>query len=515
MLTLVVSEYDRLDRVDDLETMREWAKLYARENERLRIRNAELLDQMAKVEGPEAAKQLALEIAKIHEQMDALRQRLFGESSERRSYPGEKESKPKKPQRGHGPKAQPKLKVKQVELRLEGEDKVCPSCGDSLQELGAQAEEVERITVVAREYVLEKLRALKYRCRCGTGVHTAPLPPTHLKGGRYSLDFAIEVAVDKYVNHLPLDRQRKIMERAGLLVDTNTLWDQVDALAKHLVPTYEAIRQYIVGADVVGADETTWRLMGTRKRSGSHKWWAWALTVPNAVWYKLAPSRGSDVAVEALEGFEGTLMVDGYKAYETLTKKVNGKGTRIRLAHCWAHARRKLVEAEPNYPTCSEALDLIQQLFGLERNVPDPTTLEGDARLQAELCRLELRNNEARPLLDKLKKWALNQQGLPNSQLRRAAEYMLRYWEGLTVLLEDPYVPLDNNASERALRGLVLGRKNHYGSRSKRGTEVAAILYTVLDTARLCGLDPIQFLNYAVSKHLATGQAAHPWSCSL
>ena len=153
-------------------------------------------------------------------------------------------------------------------------------------------------------------------------------------------------------------------------------------------------------------------------------------------------------------------------------------------------------------------------MFALERNVPDPMTLEGDARLQAEHCRLELRRTESRPLLEKLKKWALTQQGLPNSQLRKAAEYLLRYWEGLTAFVDDPYVPLDNNASERALRGLVLGRKNHYGSRSKRGAEVAAIFYTVLDTARLCDLDPVEFLRLAVAKHLATGQATHPWSCS-
>ena len=179
----MVSEYDRLDRVDDLETMREWAKLYARDNKRLRTRIAELLDELAKVEGPEAARQVSLELAKLHEQMDTLRQRLFGESSERRPSPGEAEAKPKKPQRGHGPTAQPKLKVETVELQLEGEDKTCPSCGGPLQELGDQAEEIERITVLARKYVLQQLRARKYRCPCGTGVHTAPFPrPTSRAG---------------------------------------------------------------------------------------------------------------------------------------------------------------------------------------------------------------------------------------------------------------------------------------------------------------------------------------------
>ncbi len=92
---------------------------------------------------------------------------------------------------------------------------------------------------------------------------------------------------------------------------------------------------------------------------------------------------------------------------------------------------------------------------------------------------------------------------------------MRQYWDGLVAFVDNPYVMLDNKASERALRDLVLGRKNHYGSRLMRGTEVAAIFYRVLDTARLCGLNPAQFLRYAVTKHIATGQATLPWSCSL
>lgn len=509
------SSLEHLDRIDDVETMREWAKLYAREVERLRKEMAERLEALSKEKGPEAVSQLNMELALINEQMDALRRQLFGESSERRPRSSEKKDKKKPPQRGHGPRPQPKLKVKPVELFLSEADRVCPCCGEQLQKMGDQAEEIERITSIAQEYVLQRLRAHKYRCRCGSGVRTAAIPPTHLKGGRYSLDFATKVAVDKYVNHLPLDRQRKMMARAGLIIDTNTLWDQLDALANHLEPTYDVIRKYILGADVVGADETQWRLLGTRGRKGSKKHWAWTLTVPNAVWYKISPSRGAQVAIDALAGFEGTLVVDGYKPYDTMRKAAAVSGRKIRLAHCWAHVRRKLFEAEPNYPTCKDALELIQQLFFIERDIPDPARLEGDARRQAELCRLEVRDREARPLLEKLKAWALNQMGLPKSQLRKAVEYMLRYWDGLNTFLEDAYVPLDNNASERALRGLVLGRKNHYGSRSERGTKVAAILYTVLDTAVLCDLDPEKFLHYAVTEHLATGRAALPWSCSL
>ena len=200
-------------------------------------------------------------------------------------------------------------------------------------------------------------------------------------------------------------------------------------------------------------------------------------------------------------------MVDGYKAYDTMAKHESG----IRLAHCWAHARRKFVEAKPNYPQCSEAIELIGQLFELDRETRDPSLLEGDAKLEAEQTRLAKRNTEARPILDRLRAWALEQRGLPKSGLRKAIDYMFRYWDGLTVFLEDAYVPLDNNQTERALRGLVIGRKNHYGSRSKRGTEVAALFYSLIETAKLHDINSADYIYTATIFATEFGEALLPW----
>jgi transposase len=109
-----------------------------------------------------------------------------------------------------------------------------------------------------------------------------------------------------------------------------------------------------------------------------------------------------------------------------------------------------------------------------------------------------VRSERAPPILDALREWALAQRALPRSSLRKAIDYMLGNWAGLTRFLEDPYVPLDNNATERALRGVVLGRKNHYGSRSERGTEVAAIGYSLVESAKLAGLDPMGYVSAAL-----------------
>lgn len=499
----VVSELDRIDRLDDLDTAKAWAKLYAKENARLKQKLAEAIEKLAKVSTPGAAAALQVELAALHEQLGALQQRTFAESTERRGKP--EPATPKKPQSGHGPRAQENLPREQKLLEIPPEKRICAACNGPLEEMKGQTETTEQITMRAREYIVQLLVAQKYRCRCGMGVRTAPKPISHLKGGRYSLDFAIEVAIDKYINHLPLERQRRMMARAGLVVDTQTLWDQIEALARHLEPSYAELRKYILGADVVGADETWWRLMDGE---GSKRWWAWSLSVHDAVWHGIAPSRSAATARTFVGDFEGTLIVDGYKAYETLASE----RSTLRLANCWAHVRRKFFDAERNYPTCSEALDLIGQLFALDHDTADPTPLEGDARAEAERARLEHRQAEGRPILDRLRTWAVEQRALPKSSLREATDYMLKYWTGLTVFLDDPYVPLDNNRTERALRGLVLGRKNHYGSRSERGTKVAAILYSLLETALLNEFDPRAFLKYAVERQIVVGEPTLPWS---
>ena len=154
---------------------------------------------------------------------------------------------------------------------------------------------------------------------------------------------------------------------------------------------------------------------------------------------------------------------------------------------------------------------MIGQLFEVDRGTLDPTLLEGDAKAEAAKQRLAARERDARPIIDKLRAWALEQRGLPKSGLRKAIDYMLKYWDGLTVFLDDPYVPLDNNGTERALRGMVIGRKNHYGSRSKRGTEVAAILYSLIETAKLNDINVADYLYTAAIFAVEFGQPLLPW----
>jgi transposase len=221
-------------------------------------------------------------------------------------------------------------------------------------------------------------------------------------------------------------------------------------------------------------------MAGRPPEKGSKRWWAWALASPEAVAYQILDSRSKDAAKEVLSGYKGIVMTDGYGVYAGVAKEA----PELKLAHCWAHVRRKFVEADDITPGVGrEALDLIGQLYDVERDAKENPKEH-----------LRLRQVRSRPILDQLRDLAFNHRGLPESKITKAFRYMLSLWTGLTRLLDDPSIPLDNNATERALRGTVVGRKNHYGSKSKRGTEVTALFYSLLETAKLVGADPRRYL---------------------
>jgi transposase len=197
-------------------------------------------------------------------------------------------------------------------------------------------------------------------------------------------------------------------------------------------------------------------------------------------------------------------MCDGYSAYEKLRKK----GGRFRLAHCWSHSRRKFIAAEKSYAREAGAIvNLIDELFAIERLCPT-----GPPDDEERLCLLgRLRQDKSQWVIKALECWGRELAGkvLPRSTMGKALKYMADLWTGLTRFLDDARIPLSNNASERVQRGVVVGRKNHYGSKSKRGTEVAALFYCLIESAKLCGLEPKAYLRSAIHAALR-GEAPLP-----
>jgi transposase len=446
-----------------------------------------------------------MELELLKEQLAAMQRQVFGESSERKprdTKPGDDEGKA--PRRGHGPKSQPNLPLEEVTHTLDEDDRSCPICGETLTEMGDQAEESEEITVVNVEYKILKHRRQKYRCRCNEQVMTAPGPAKLIPGGRYSIDFAVHVAEQKYLDHLPLERQVRAMGRAGLDVDSQTLWDQINVLARHLEPTYRALCRQVLDADVVYADETFWR---NHQDSNTKKWWTWCVVSEDTATYRIMKSRAEKAAKKVLEGFEGVAVTDGYAAYKALASTTPN----LKLAHCWAHVRRKFLEAANYSPKLSEeAVELINRLFKIEREAPraGPDSTDEERQQILEL-RHRLRQERSKPLIKQLLEWAVKHDGavVPGSSMGKAITYTINLWKGLTLFVDDPRIPLDNNAAERALRGVVVGRKNHYGSKSKRGTEVAALFYTLFETAKLSGVDPRAYVTLAAKRAVADHSA--------
>lgn len=481
-----------LDEVQDIELLRKAAKLLEAENLKMARAIAQLKKQIAQLSG-KVPVQLELQLQSLEAQLAQRNKALFGDRSEKR--PASKESEPAEPakQTGHGRREQLGLAVEEEVHTAPMSDTHCKLCGGELSAWDGQFEESEEIDVIERRFVLKKHRRQKYKCGCGSCIQAAPGPVKLFDGARYSPAFAAHVAVSKYADHLPLERQVRTMARDGLTVDSQTLWDQLSALGRVLQPAYDRLGAEVLSAPVIGVDETHWRLMGEKgkKQGGAGKrWQVWAAVSDHGVHYRIEDSRSAEAAARVLGDYAGTILCDDYAAYRALEKR----GGRFTIANCWAHVRRKYVEVEDIEPgRCTEVLDLIGKLYDVERAIKDRPPDE----------RLHVRRERSKPILLQIQRWALEQETLPGSPLRRAIEYMGGIWKGLGVFLDDSAVDLDNNRTERALRGVVLGRKNHYGSRSVRGTEVAALFYSLIESAKLVGIDPSDYLLQATRAALS------------
>lgn len=488
----------KLEREKDPEILRQAAQLLLRENERLIEKNVELQRKLLAAEGRSPA-ELQQQIALLQEQLAQRTRALFGESSERRPR-HDPALNGGEPQRGHGRREQPELPVQEIVHEMDAADCVCPECGGALAAWNGQFEESEEIDVVERHFVLKKHRRQKHRCSCGH-IETAPGSVKLQEGGRYSIAFAVEVLVGKYLDHLPLERQVRIMKREGLSVDSQTLWDQLERVARLLAPAEARLHAYVLSHELLGADETHWRLMGAQGEDAGEakRWFVWTAAASDAVSYRIEDSRSTEAARRVFNGFRGKLVADGYTVYERLARAGD-----FVISNCWSHVRRKFVEAEPFAPAAGEMVEMIGELYEIEALTP--TGPPGDA------LRAQLRRERSRAVVERIHDWLLQQRqrALPQSVFGKAIEYTLGLWPGLTRFLDDPSIPLDNNATERALRGVVLGRKNHYGSRSRRGTEVAALCYSLVESAKLVGLEPKAYLCRALEAAVAGGEIPLP-----
>ena len=383
---------------------------------------------------------------------------------------------------------------REIRTHLPKQD-ACPDCGGELRKLGEDVSEVlERIP--AQFQVIRHVR-VKLTCTCCERIVQAAAPSRPIERGIAGPGLLAHVLVSKFGDHLPLYRQSEIYAREGVELDRSTLADWVGASARLLEPLGEVLRRHVMSATKLHADDTPVPVLAPGlEKTKTGRLWTYVRDdrpagdeTPPAVWFAYTPDRKGEHPKAHLSDFRGLLQADAYAGFEQIYEAGN-----IREAACWAHVRRKFYDLQVAHksPVAEEALRRIGELYAIE----------ADIRGRKPEERRQVRNERGRPLLESLKQWLEETLGKLSrkSDTSLAVRYALGRWEALMRYCDDGQLEIDNNAAERALRAVALGRKNYLFAGSDRGGESAAIIYSLIGTAKLNGIDPESYLRNVLSR---------------
>ena len=415
--------------------------------------------------------------------------------------------------RGNLPEGLPR-----IEQVVEPDSLMCPCGCGMMHRIGE--DRTERLDIVpAQLRVIVTIRP-KYACRaCTDGVTQAPTPPWLIEGGLPTEGAIAHVLVSKYADHLPLFRQSQILARSGIDIHRSTLADWVGVAAFHLGPVVDRLAEHLKTSTKLFMDETTAPVLDPgRGRTKTGFLWAlarddrsWGGDDPPGVVYFYAPDRRGENAEKFLKGFNGTLQLDGYQGYNRLTRPDRKGGERIIVAHCWAHARRKLKEIfdRDGSEIAAEGLRRIAELYAIEK----------DIRGTSPGQRLSARQARSAPLVEAFGIW-LQAQRLRISAKSRLGEklaYIHRHWDGLQTFLTDGRVEIDSNKVENLVRPIALNRKNALFAGHDQGGKAWGRIASLIETAKINGVEPFAYLKSTLEA-IAAGHPQNridellPWS---
>ena len=392
----------------------------------------------------------------------------------------------------------------------------CPACGGEMRKVGENVTEV--LDYIPGHFEVIRHVRPAFSCRCCESMVQTPMPSLPIERGQPSAGLLAHVLVGKYCDHLPLYRQSGIYAREGVEIDRATLADWVGKSAALVAPLIEAVAHHVMAAEKLHADDTPVPVLapGTGKTKTGRLWVylrderPYGGRAPPAVVYRYSADRRGEHPRAHLVKFKGFLQADGYSGFGPLYRSANGRLATVTEVACWAHVRRKFydIHVATNAPIAGEALQRIGQLFDIERA----------AMGLAPEKRQHIRQISARTVMDDLAAFfdASLSKVSGRSELAGAIRYARSRWSALTRYLDDGRLEISNNAAERAIRPLALGRKNYMFAGSDAGGERAAAAYTLIETAKLNGLDPEAYLRDVLDRiadhHINRIAELLPWN---
>lgn len=478
----------------------------------LDLANQEIVRLQKVVSTIEAEKSEAAQKAfNVEDSLKILRKKFFGKSSEKSANARERDRLNDDPELLiHSQNLlpiPPKKKTRDLvtqELVHESSDDDLKSMSESLglaspsheqwEEIPNLFDQSVEITVVEREYKKLLHKRKKYRLKKEFAIDekqvivAAPSPVKLVPGSSYSIEFAVSCVIDKYLNHIPLERQCRSMASLGLCgMSTQVLYNLIRLSSEHLNSIAEKIKDEVLSHTLVHSDETPWPINNSKDSDG----YMWIIANNRGSFYRFEPTRSGKVIKETLTNFTGTIMSDAYSGYYQFK---DNKAQNLALCH--AHARRNFWDIKDDNPIVQEILDFWEELFKLEHYAK---TLD-----ELKIIRLE----KSKPIIENMKIWLWEKlsESRSESNFKKAIQYCLNHWVELTKFLDDPIIPLTNNEAERTIRHAVMGRKNFYGSRSIDGADVTAVIYTIIESCKKVELVPRDYLLITLKK-AAAGEA--------
>jgi transposase len=384
----------------------------------------------------------------------------------------------------------PHLKRERIEHDLPEAEKRCEQCDQDLRRIGEQVSE-------RYEYIPAQMKVIEDACftyACACAVKTAPKPAQPIEKGTAGASVLAHVIVSKYADHLPLHRQAKMFARHGIELPDQTLCDWMAQCAQLLEPLYQRLKRHVLSSKVVGTDDTPVKVLD-RKLPQARKGRIWPYVGDRdhpAVIYDYTPTRERAGPEEFLKSYRGYLQADAYVAYDSFFLQPERGMVEV---GCWAHARRHVHQALETDPSRMRTILLmIAELYGVEK-------LARERGLDGEDLRL-VREQGARPVLEKLHAYLreARQELLPKSEAGQAVNYILKNWTALTRYCDHPDLAIDNNRTERSLRGWAVGRNNWTFFGSDRGGRTAAVLRSFVVSCELVKIDPFAWFHDVLSR---------------